>query len=358
MTVVSFVLMRPCPRCTFPLTPYKHEGDELDHCQRCDGSFLDHGVAAQTYGPEMNPEFWKQNFVTKLPTKSKLLCPRCRDPLDAYVLKLDASDLEIDECTKCHGMWFDKNEGFHLRKLMQDSVLHAEVMTDRKGTIKGYLFQVLTQFPVEVWNPVRHRPWLVYSLLAGLTAIFIIQLINMESLLIHYRELMMVPADIIAGEHLWTIVTAGFLHADWMHLIGNLWMLWIFGDNVEDRLRKKHFVFLYMAALLAGNLAHLLSAWGDQAPLLGASGAISGLLGAYLVLFPRVKVWAMIIVIRIKISILWYVAIWIGFQVVMVFMGSGGVAWFAHFGGFLCGAGYAWLLKPTVLQQITAPRKV
>jgi membrane associated rhomboid family serine protease len=255
-------------------------------------------------------------------------------------------------------VWFDKNEGFHLRKLMQDSVLHAEVMTDRKGTIKGYLFQFLTQFPVEVWNPVRHRPWVVYSLIASLIAIFITQLVNMEALLLHYQKVMMVPADIVKGENLWTIVTAGFLHADWMHLIGNLWMLWIFGDNVEDRLRKKQFLLLYMAALIVGNLAHLVSAWGDPAPLLGASGAISGLMGAYLVLFPRVKVWAMIVIFRIKMSILWYLGVWIGFQVIMVAVESDGVAWFAHLGGFVCGAGYAWLLKSKVQGQITAVREV
>ncbi len=356
--MVNSKAMRPCPRCTFPLTPYKHEGEELDHCQRCDGTFLDHGVAAQTYGPEMSPEFWKQSYVTKQPTKSKLRCPRCLDPLDAYILKLDETDLEIDECAKCHGLWFDKNEGFHLRKLMQDSVLHAETMTDRKGTIKGYVFQLLTQFPVEVWNPVRHRPWLVYSLIAGLTAIFIVQLVSMDAFVLHYRELMMVPADIIVGENLWTIITAGFLHADWMHLIGNLWMLWIFGDNVEDRLRKKHFVLLYMAALVAGNLAHLLSAWGDQAPLLGASGAISGLLAAYLVFFPKVKIWTMLIIIRVKMSMPWYVGVWVGFQVLMFLLDSSSVAWFAHIGGFVCGAAYAWLLKSKVLSQVSAPREV
>lgn len=306
----------------------------------------------------MNPDFWKQSFVTKLPTKSELLCPRCHDPLDAYILKLDESDLEIDECARCHGMWFDKNEGFHLRKLMQESILHAETMTDRKGTIKGYLFQLLTQFPVEVWNPVRHSPVIVYSLLASLLAIYILQLVFIEQFVLNYRMLMMVPADIVVGQHLWTVISAGFLHASWMHLIGNLWMLWIFGDNVEDRIRKKHFVGLYMAALIVGNLAHLATDWGGEAPLLGASGAISGLMGAYLVLFPRVKVWMMIIVIRVKLNILWYVAIWVGLQVVMIFAGMEGTAWFAHFGGFACGAGYAWLLKPKVQQQVLAPRQV
>ncbi|MCP4446239.1 MAG: rhomboid family intramembrane serine protease [Myxococcales bacterium] len=73
---------------------------------------------------------------------------------------------------------------------------------------------------------------------------------NYESYLIeHYREFLMVPSDILGGQHLWTLVTAGFLHGGWMHLIGKMWMLWIFGDNVEDRLRKLHFALLYMGLL-------------------------------------------------------------------------------------------------------------
>jgi membrane associated rhomboid family serine protease len=209
-----------------------------------------------------------------------------------------------------------------------------------------------------VWNPVRHRPWIVYSLLSILFAIYILQLTFLESFVNHYSELMMVPADIVVGQHLWTILSAGFLHASWMHLIGNCWMLWIFGDNVEDRLRKKHFIGLYFAALIAGNLAHLLAEWGSEAPLLGASGAISGLMGAYLVLFPRVKVWTMIIVVRVKLSMIWYLAIWIGLQVLMVLLDASGVAWFAHLGGFACGAGYAWLLKSSTDKRVTAPRNV
>tara|TARA_R110002096_G_scaffold77896_1_gene183150 strand:- start:65945 stop:66652 length:708 start_codon:yes stop_codon:yes gene_type:complete len=228
--------------------------------------------------------------------------------MHAYHLALDATALEIDECGKCHSLWFDRDEATHLRDLMNDSAVHAEAMTSRKGTIKSYIFQLLTQFPLEVWNPVRHRPWLVYTLLAAVLGVFLWQTQYESFVIENYRQLLMVPADIEVGANLWTVVTAGFLHGSWMHLLGNMWMLWIFGDNVEDQLRKKHFILLYMGALIAGNLAHLASEWGSEVPLLGASGAISGLMGAYLVLFPRVKVWAMIAIFRVKPST---VCIWV-----------------------------------------------
>lgn len=350
--------MRPCPRCTFPLTPFTHEGEELDHCKRCEGTFVDHGLAAVQFGAEAHPDFWKQDYVTKAPAPSKLRCPRCDQRLDAYRLKLNDSELEIDECGKCHSLWFDRDEATHLRKLMQDSAIHAEAMKSRKGTIKSYIFQLLTQFPLEVWNPVRHRPYMVYALLLSVIGVFVLQVLYEPYIAEHYRELLMVPADIIAGQNIWTLLTAGFLHGGFMHLLGNLWMLWIFGDNVEDQLRKRHFLALYFGALIAGNLAHLFAEWGSYGPLLGASGAISGLMGAYLVLFPRVKVWAMIVFIRVKISAIWYLGLWVALQVGMVYLDAQGVAWFAHLGGFAFGVLYALAVRERVRKTITAPRAV
>ena len=350
--------MRSCPRCTFPLTPFTHKGEELDHCRRCEGTFVDHGLAAVQFGPETHPDFWKQDYVTKLPVASTLRCPRCNERMDAYHLALDETALEIDECSTCHSMWFDSDEATHLCELMKDSAVHAEAMSSRKGTIKSYIFQLLTQFPLEVWNPVRHRPYVVYALLTSVLAVFLWQTQFEVYLIEHYRQLLMVPADIVAGENLWTLVTAGFLHGSWMHLLGNMWMLWIFGDNVEDQLRKRHFIFLYMGALVAGNAAHLVAEWGSEVPLLGASGAISGLMGAYLVLFPRVKVWAMIAIFRVKLSTVWYLGLWVGLQVLMVYLEAGGVAWFAHIGGFVFGVLYALAIRSVVQRSVVTSTEV
>ena len=350
--------MRSCPRCTFPLTPYTHAEYELDHCHRCEGSFLDPGKAAEQFGPETNPEFWKQSHATKSSAPSDLRCPRCGEGMDAYTMKLDGHELEVDDCPKCHGMWLDQNEGPLLRAMIANAEALAEERRERKGTIKGYLFQLLTQFPVEVWNPVRQRPWIVYGTLLTLLGLWLWEWQLTESFAAVAQHCLMVPASVGRGDYPWTIVSAGFFHASWMHLIGNAWFLWIFGDNVEDTLGRKHFVLLYLAALVAGNLAHLAVEWGSPIPLLGASGAISGLLGAYLVLFPRAKVWMMIAVIRLRVGMYWYAGVWIGLQILMMKYTDAPVAWFAHFGGFAAGVAYALAIKPSIRHRLIDPHPV
>jgi membrane associated rhomboid family serine protease/Zn-finger nucleic acid-binding protein len=339
-----------CPRCTHPLTPYLHAGSQLDHCHRCGGSFLDPGAAAATFGPAADPAFWKQSFVTRDPQPSKLRCPRDARQLDAYIIQFEGVSLEVDECAQCRGMWLDHNEGHALANMIHHAEMHARARRegdDRPGVL-SYIFQLFTLFPIEVWNPLRRRPYLVYSLLAILTGLFLGELLDEQWVVEHYADLFMVPERIANGQSLWTLVSAAFFHGGWEHLLSNLYFLWIFGDNVEEMLGAKRFVLLYLAAAIAGNLAHFAVDTSSEIPLLGASGAIAGLMGAYLALFPRVKVWMVILFIRFRLSVVWYLAFWVGTQILMVYRGATGVAWFAHLGGFVCGL--AWGLaarKPT-----------
>jgi membrane associated rhomboid family serine protease/Zn-finger nucleic acid-binding protein len=351
---------RYCPRCTFPLSPYTHAGSELDHCHRCGGSFLDPGAAAATFGPAVDPAFWKQSFVTEDPRPGRLRCPRDGDPLAAYVLAFERVKLEVDECARCHGIWLDLHEGHHLANLVHHAEQHAHAKRegmDRPG-ILSYLFQLFTLFPLEVWNPVKRTPWVVYSLIAILAAMFAWELSDTEWLDRNYELLLMVPQNIARGETPWTVITAAFFHLGWEHLLGNLYFLWLFGDNVEETLGPGQFMCLYLAAAVAGNLAHFAVYSGSELPLLGASGAISGLMGAYLALFPRVKVWMVILFVRFRLGIAWYLAFWVGLQVVMATLGRGGVAWFAHLGGFACGLLWGLLARRPVTRRLTAEHAV
>ena len=141
------------------------------------------------------------------------------------------------------------------------------------------------------------------------------------------------------------LLTSMFLHGSWMHLLGNLWFLWIFGDNVEDSMSRPRFAAFYLICGLAAALAQVAAGPSSEIPMVGASGAISGVMGAYLVLYPRVRVFAMVPIGFLLTSIAlpaWAMLIyWVVLQVVGGFasfgQSGGGVAFWAHAGGFAAG---------------------
>jgi membrane associated rhomboid family serine protease len=152
------------------------------------------------------------------------------------------------------------------------------------------------------------------------------------------------PADIVMVPPLATVFTSMFMHGGWMHLIGNMLYMWIFADNVEDSMGHLRFIVFYLLCGIAAVLAQSLPDVSSQIPMIGASGAISGVLGAYLLLFPRARVLVMIPLGYIMKAHYLPAAVVLGFyfvlQVVMTAMskGGGGVAFAAHLGGFVAGA--------------------
>ncbi|MEO1200848.1 MAG: rhomboid family intramembrane serine protease [Pseudomonadota bacterium] len=137
-----------------------------------------------------------------------------------------------------------------------------------------------------------------------------------------------------------TLITYQFLHGGWMHLIGNMAFLWVFGDNIEDALGHFKFLIFYLLCGVAAGLCQILIEPGSQAPVIGASGAVAGIIGAYLMLHPKVKVWVLVMMrIPIRLSAMWVLGFWIGFQIFMAFaFPDEAVAWWAHIGGFIAGA--------------------
>ncbi|MGA2434128.1 MAG: rhomboid family intramembrane serine protease [Bryobacteraceae bacterium] len=148
--------------------------------------------------------------------------------------------------------------------------------------------------------------------------------------------------------HAVSLLTTMFLHSGWLHVIGNMWFLWIFGDNVEDRLGHANYLLFYLLCGVAAGLAHVASAPDSIVPAVGASGAIAGVMGAYLVKFPRSRVLTLVFlfvfVTTVELPAAFILVYWF---IVQFFSGVGsvayshasqqGVAWFAHVGGFLAG---------------------
>jgi len=142
-----------------------------------------------------------------------------------------------------------------------------------------------------------------------------------------------------------SFITAMFLHGGWMHVLSNMLFLWVFGDNVEDRLGHLRYLFFYLAAGIVGSIAHIMSNPFSEVPIIGASGAVAGVLGAYFVTFPRARVLTLIPIIIfftiVEIPAVIFLALWFVLQIFNGTASLGGaadaVAWWAHVGGFLAG---------------------
>jgi rhomboid family protein len=136
-----------------------------------------------------------------------------------------------------------------------------------------------------------------------------------------------------------TFVSYMFLHAGWLHLGGNMLFLWVFGDNVEDATGHGRFLVFYLLCGAAGGVAHAVANPTSEAPLIGASAAVAGTLGAYLVLHPKVKLWVLVFGrIPLKVSAMWVIGAWILFQFVNLFIAlDRQTAYWAHLGGVLAG---------------------
>lgn len=137
-----------------------------------------------------------------------------------------------------------------------------------------------------------------------------------------------------------TLVTSVFLHGSLLHLAGNMLFLWVFGDNVEDAMGHGRFLAFFLLCGIAAGLAHALSDPASPRPLIGASGAISGVVAAYLILYPRVRVWGLFFKgIPLRMPAILAIGIWILFQIGAALLGGDdGVGWFAHLGGLVAGA--------------------
>ena len=142
-----------------------------------------------------------------------------------------------------------------------------------------------------------------------------------------------------------TLISSAFLHAGWMHILGNMFYLWIFGDNVEDAMGTLNFIFFYLICAISGGILQVLVNSSSITPMVGASGAIAGILGSYFMLYPKANVkvffWFLIFFRTINVPAWIVLSIWIAGQFMSapssLLNGGGGVAYFAHIGGFLTG---------------------
>ena len=216
--------------------------------------------------------------------------------------------------------------------------------------------------PVHDDNPLRHiaRPYVTWGLIALTCAIFLMQtspdgqraaasfaVVPLELFRVGiFGGAAMGPHDAWPVPERYTLVSYMFLHGDIAHLIGNMAFLWVFGDNVEDALGHLKFALFYIACGIAGGLAHALMLPVSPLPLIGASGAVAGVIVAYLILYPHVRVWVLAMrFIPLRITALFALGAWVASQFAMLAIpyivpGAkiGPISWWAHIGGIAAGA--------------------
>ena len=226
--------------------------------------------------------------------------------------------------------------------------------------------------PMQDLNPRRRTPILTYALIAINVIVFIWEMsFPPQQLERVFMELSVVPANAsrapFALETILDIIRSMFFHGGYEHIFGNMLYLWLFGDNVEDRLGGIWFLVLYFVSGFVAAFSQVLISPDSTIPLVGASGAIAGVLGSYLVLFPGVKVRGIVPLGRVSQMAEWPAWLVLGFWFVLQLISGfgslgadaayGGVAFFAHIGGFITGMVLTWVFTALVPQPPSEARR-
>lgn len=213
--------------------------------------------------------------------------------------------------------------------------------------------------PIRDERPNKGCPIVTFILLVANITVFFWQIFSPEgnwSLILRFG---LIPSELTAAFDMGLLqgiialscfVTAIFLHGGLIHLGGNMLFLWVFACGIEDALGHFRFLLFYLCCGILASLTHFVLHLGDATPMIGASGAVSGVLGAYFLLYPfapiRTIIWYFIFIRIVRIPALIFIGLWFLFQVLASLSGNSGVAWFAHIGGFFAGMGCLFFFLP------------
>ena len=187
-----------------------------------------------------------------------------------------------------------------------------------------------------------HTPYFAYGFIALNVVVFLFQAsLSTEEFRAFVVAYGCIPAEIEAGQDYHTLLTSMFLHGSWMHLIGNMLYMWIFADNIEASVGSRDFVIFYLLGGLVASGCHIYFNSGSPVPAVGASGALSAVMGAYIVMFPKSNIRGYFIFFRVNVPAFLFLGFWFYQQSSAGYASlgdtSGGIAWWAHIGGFVFG---------------------
>jgi membrane associated rhomboid family serine protease/Zn-finger nucleic acid-binding protein len=375
--------MLSCPRCAVPLHTCSHPGAVYFACRQCGGKAGNLALLRRAVTPEFANGLWRK-IREAHPTDhhGRLPCPSCGQRMHPAGVPAMAGELiQLDACRNCQMVWFDTGEIEQVPRIPdppaardpREPVLSAEavekiapILLERERRMADQAWDggavpvgnapdhwphaLLTYlgFPIEENAPaLRRKPLLTWSLavMCALATLGPMLAGSLDEMIGRYGFL---PADPLRQGGM-TLLASFFLHGGLLHLVFNLWFLWIAGDNCEDLLGDARYLVLLAGGAALGLLTHTLLDPNPRIPVVGASGGISALLAFYALALPRVR---LVICIRlgwyplwIRMSAMSAVVLWVLIQVggaIFQISGAAGVSYFAHLGGALAGV-LSWL---------------
>ena len=345
-------------------------------CEKCNGIWFDKnalakhvkGLAANDHSSvEIFNLFERRDVLAVDQDKEKeKVCPRCGFILEPFNYMYD-SNIILDRCRKCMGLWTDPGEvekvvGFvRTAKKMEPlgetiaSLQHKPGVLDDLVDLYEQLKSPLSIFellcpkiilPLSDENPREKFPFITVSLIALNVGVFLLTFLFTKNVAGVFERFGLIPADFFS---IYTI-TSMFLHGGIFHLLGNMFFLWIFGDNLEDLLGYDLFLVFYLVCGIGAGAVHSLMNMGSEIPAIGASGAISGVMGAYLFFYPKVRINVLLISRIVPVPAFLLLGCWFVMQLIFGalahYVGEVyNIAFFAHIGGFVIGGIFAWLYK-------------
>ncbi|WP_110457281.1 rhomboid family intramembrane serine protease [Shewanella algidipiscicola] len=344
-------MMMICPGCNKAAMKVHHfHGEEVDNCRSCGGMWFENGElnGALSRADNGDDKVRVEETLGQQLGASARQCVQCECIMQRHFL-MPGYEIEVDVCHQCSGVFIDEHE----RAKVVHSPLVKKHLADLNAKIsaKTWIFQFLSQMPVEFSLKPASRPIMTYLLLALNILIFIGYGFDLNTTDTVFDNFAMRSSDLLAGHHPWSLVSHMFLHGDLLHLAGNMYFLYVVGDNLEDALGRAKFLGLYLLCGFAAAAAQIIADPSSSIPMVGASGAIAGLFGMYLIWFRHASLTFMFVIYQKKLSPLAFFGIWLVFNIIGLLMAGEGVAYWAHIGGFVAGLAIGAALKSKVMQD-------
>ncbi|QQX79459.1 rhomboid family intramembrane serine protease [Shewanella sp. KX20019] len=338
-----------CPGCnSLTMRVFDFHGQEVDSCTKCGGIWFDSGElnAALSTADNGDDSVGIEGALGENRGVSDRQCSHCMCNMQHYFL-MDDFQVEVDVCHSCTGVWIDEHER---EKVVQSPQIRAALeQLNQKTNIKTWLFQFLLQMPIEYNLKTKIKPWVTYSLLALNIIIFFAYGYSDPATVWVFNNFAMQPSFVMQGQQVLPLLSHMFLHADILHLAGNMYFLYVVGDNLEDAIGHSRFLAVYLLCGFAAVFAQIASDPSSTVYMVGASGAIAGLFGMYLLWFKHASLTFMFVVFQKKLSPLVFFAIWLLINIIGAWLAESAVAYWAHIGGFIAGLIIGLALKQRVM---------